>query len=50
MFYKLAAFASAVSALSLSAQCDNLTLVGKVTPPGTTGVTEFEMTVCLDAT
>ena len=47
MFYKLAAFASAVSALSLS-QCDNLTLVGKVTPPGLTEVVEFEMNVCLD--
>jgi hypothetical protein len=48
MFYKLAAFASAVSALSLP-QCDNYTLVGEITPPGETEVTEFELTACLDA-
>jgi len=47
MFYKLAAFASAVSALSLSAECDKHTLVGEIIHPDIE-VTKFEMNICLE--
>ena len=46
MFYKLAAFASAVSALSIP-QCDNFTMEGEMTLPGLENA-KFEMNLCVD--
>jgi len=46
MFYKLAAFASAVSALSIS-QCDNLTMEGEMTLSGFEPA-KFEVNLCVD--